>query len=72
MTAKRVNPGIEIIQLSATTGEGMNAWLHWLDHAMGADHHHPAASAAEDLALRERVRQLEAELAQARAALSAR
>ena len=70
--ARRVNPAIEVIQLSATTGEGMNAWLHWLDHAMGADHHHPAASAAEDLALRERVRQLEAELAQARAALSAR
>ena len=70
--ARRVNPAIEVIQLSATTGEGMDAWLHWLDHAMGADHHHPAASAAEDLALRERVRQLEAELAQARAALSAR
>ncbi len=32
--ARRVNPAIEVIQLSATTGEGMDAWLHWLDHAM--------------------------------------
>jgi len=21
-----------VIQLSATTGEGMDAWLHWLQH----------------------------------------
>ena len=41
--ARRVNPGIEVIQLSATTGEGMDAWLHWLDHQMHHDHdHHPA------------------------------
>ena len=38
--ARRVNPGIEVIELSATTGEGMGAWLHWLDHAMGAHHAH--------------------------------
>jgi hydrogenase nickel incorporation protein HypB len=31
--ARRVNPAIEVIQLSATTGEGMDAWLHWLDMA---------------------------------------
>jgi hydrogenase nickel incorporation protein HypB len=30
---RRVNPGIEVIQLSATRGEGMDAWLHWLQHA---------------------------------------
>ena len=29
--ARRVNPVIEVIQLSATTGEGMDAWLRWLD-----------------------------------------
>lgn len=29
--ARRVNPGIEVIQLSATTGEGMDAWLDWLE-----------------------------------------
>ena len=28
--AKRVNPGIEIIRLSATSGEGMDKWLAWL------------------------------------------
>jgi hydrogenase nickel incorporation protein HypB len=69
--ARRVNPGIQILQLSATTGEGMDAWLHWLDHAMGAHHEHDQEEAAgPETALRERVRQLEAELATARAALS--
>ena len=29
--ARRVNPTIEVIQLSATTGEGMDAWLTWLE-----------------------------------------
>ncbi|MDU8923715.1 hydrogenase nickel incorporation protein HypB [Pasteurellaceae bacterium LIM206] len=29
--AKRINPAIEVIQLSATTGEGLNDWLAWLD-----------------------------------------
>jgi len=29
--ARRVNPAIEVIQLSATSGEGMAAWLDWLD-----------------------------------------
>ena len=28
--ARRVNPAIEVIQLSATTGQGMPAWLDWL------------------------------------------
>ncbi|MCB2016474.1 MAG: hydrogenase nickel incorporation protein HypB, partial [Hydrogenophaga sp.] len=70
--ARRVNPAIEILQLSATTGEGMDAWLHWLDHAMGAHHHHAPELAEEDAALRDRVQQLEAELARAREALAAR
>jgi hydrogenase nickel incorporation protein HypB len=35
--ARRVNPAIEIIQLSATTGAGMDAWLNWLEHAMAPD-----------------------------------
>lgn len=68
--ARRVNPAIEILQLSATTGEGMDAWLHWLDHAMGAHHHHDAP-VSEETALRQRVQQLEAELAKAKAALAA-
>ncbi|EKT60794.1 hydrogenase nickel incorporation protein HypB [Providencia burhodogranariea] len=29
--AKRVNPNIQVIQLSATQGEGMDAWLAWLE-----------------------------------------
>ena len=32
--ARRVNPTIEVIQLSATTGEGLDAWLHWLEQRM--------------------------------------
>ncbi len=28
---RRVNPAIEVIRLSARTGEGMEAWLAWLD-----------------------------------------
>ncbi len=71
--ARRVNPAIEVIQLSATTGHGMAAWLHWLDHAMGRHHAHRAhqhhAKAPADVqALRDRIRQLEAELEQARQA----
>ncbi len=66
--ARRVNPAIEILQLSATTGEGMDAWLHWLDHAIGAHHHH--APVSEETALRQRVQQLEAELARAKAQMS--
>lgn len=68
--ARRVNPSIEILQLSATTGEGMDAWLHWLDHAMGVHHHHHDEPASDEAALRQRVQQLEAELARAKAALS--
>ncbi len=28
--AQRVNPGIQILQLSATTGEGMDHWYQWI------------------------------------------
>jgi hydrogenase nickel incorporation protein HypB len=28
--ARRVHPGIEILDLSSTTGEGLDAWLAWL------------------------------------------
>ena len=28
--ARRVNPGIKILQLSATSGEGMESWLGWI------------------------------------------
>jgi hydrogenase nickel incorporation protein HypB len=33
--ARRVNPDIEIIKLSATTGEGMAEWLGWLERQAG-------------------------------------
>jgi len=29
--ARRVNPAIEIVQVSATSGEGMDAWLAWIE-----------------------------------------
>ena len=29
--ARRINPGIEVISLSATTGEGTHAWFDWLN-----------------------------------------
>lgn len=76
--ARRVNPAIEVIQLSATSGAGMDDWLHWLEHAMSPvdahDHHHhhhhhepasPARSEGPDTeaALRRRVAELEAALA---------
>ena len=29
--ARRVNPGIKVIQVSATTGEGMETWYQWIN-----------------------------------------
>ena len=57
--ARRVNPCITILELSASTGEGMQAWLDWLL----AD---PAHTQQPD-ARQARIAQLEAELAQLRA-----
>lgn len=37
--ARRVNPAIEVIQLSATSGEGMAVWLDWLADADGDTRH---------------------------------
>ena len=59
--ARRVNPGITILELSATTGEGMQAWLDWLLDKPAHPHHH-----APD-ARQTRIAQLEAELAQLKA-----
>jgi hydrogenase nickel incorporation protein HypB len=60
--ARRVNPTIDILELSATTGQGMGAWLDWL---LDVDHAHQAPDA-----LHARIAQLEAELAQAKAQIS--
>jgi hydrogenase nickel incorporation protein HypB len=60
--ARRVNPDIEVLQLSATRGEGMEAWIAWLlDAAV-----RPSGGRSEMAALRSRVAELEARLAQAR------
>ncbi|MGL4668867.1 MAG: hydrogenase nickel incorporation protein HypB [Saezia sp.] len=34
--ARRVNPKIEAIEVSATTGEGMEQWVEWLQHELEA------------------------------------
>ncbi|MEL6977831.1 MAG: hydrogenase nickel incorporation protein HypB [Pseudomonadota bacterium] len=44
--ARRVNPEIEILRLSARTGEGMQAWLDWIAQRR-ADALEAAAAAAE-------------------------
>jgi hydrogenase nickel incorporation protein HypB len=73
--ARRVNPGIEVLQLSAASGDGMDAWLNWLLHAdSAAGAPAPGApSAVDDSAehLRRRVAELEAALAAANARVAA-
>ncbi|MDE2370030.1 MAG: hydrogenase nickel incorporation protein HypB [Burkholderiales bacterium] len=34
--ARRVNPAIEVIQLSATSGQGMDDWLAWIERGAAA------------------------------------
>ena len=34
--ARRVNPDLEVLQLSATSGQGLNAWLAWIERAFEA------------------------------------
>ena len=58
--AHRVRPGLEVLRVSARTGEGFDAWIDWLLRGVAA------AKAARDAnldALRRRVAELEAELA---------
>ena len=65
--ARRVNPHIEVLQLSATTGTGLDAWIGWLDERLS-----PAAAAPSQAELLHRIAELEVALAEARrAALSA-
>ena len=65
--ARRVNPHIEVLQLSATTGTGLDAWIGWLDERLS-----PTAAAPSQAELLHRIAELEAALADARrAALSA-
>jgi hydrogenase nickel incorporation protein HypB len=58
--ARRVNPGIEVLQVSATTGDGMDRWIAWVRlHALTARNAATEALAA----LKQRVATLEAQLA---------
>ena len=63
--ALRVNPRLQVIQVSATTGAGFDAWLGWIDARLAA------LRVARDetiSTLRARVKALEAALDAARAA----
>jgi hydrogenase nickel incorporation protein HypB len=57
--ARRVNPGIRVIQLSAKTGEGMDEWLTYLRDGVAR-----ARAARQDTvdSLKARIAQLEAQL----------
>jgi hydrogenase nickel incorporation protein HypB len=44
--ARRVNPAIEILQVSATTGQGMGAWLAWIERGAHAAQGQRLASVA--------------------------
>ena len=65
--ARRVNPAIEVLQVSATRGTGMDAWLNWLRQAGDPQAPTAPAPAAADHespeALRRRIAELEARLA---------
>jgi hydrogenase nickel incorporation protein HypB len=58
--ARRVNPGIEVIEVSATTGAGMDAWLAWIERGAAA-----ARGQRQDTvdSLKRRVAELEGKLA---------
>ena len=60
--ARRINPKLEVLQVSARTGDGMEAWLDWLEGRLGGN----AASSTEVEALRRRIAELEAQLNEAR------
>jgi hydrogenase nickel incorporation protein HypB len=55
--ARRVNPDLQILQLSARTGDGLEAWLDWVRQGQQA-------------ALAQQVSRLEAKLAGVRARLA--
>ncbi len=57
--ARQVNPALQVIQLSATTGEGFDQWLGWLTAGCGARQEKKMATMAS---LRRRIVELEAQL----------
>ena len=58
--ARRVNPGLQVLHVSATRGEGMDAWLDWLTQGLQA-----ARAKRENNVelLKQRIAELEARLA---------
>jgi hydrogenase nickel incorporation protein HypB len=58
--ARRVNPAIEVLLLSAKSGQGLDAWLDWLLADVACD----AAPRDETEALKARIADLEARLAE--------
>jgi len=61
--ARRVRPGIEVLQVSATTGTGMAAWLDWVREGSRRARERRRQTIA---VLRRRVAELEARVAQQR------
>jgi hydrogenase nickel incorporation protein HypB len=61
--ARRVRPGIEVLQVSATTGAGMPAWLDWVREGSRRARERRQQTVA---ALRRRIAELEARVAQPR------
>lgn len=62
--ARRVNPRLEVLQVSARTGAGMDTWVAWLESAMGGVS--KAGTEDELAALRRRIAELEAQLDESR------
>lgn len=57
--ARRVNPALQVIQVSATTGEGFAEWLAWLEAGCAAQQSRQQETVAS---LRRRVAELEAQV----------
>jgi hydrogenase nickel incorporation protein HypB len=62
--ARRVNPGIEVIQVSATSGQGMEQWLDWIEKGSTVAREQRQQNVD---ALRRRVAELEGQLASRKA-----
>ena len=59
--ARRINPKIEVLQLSATSGQGMDAWLDWIEAGQRSLHAPPEPAKLNQLT--DRIAALESELA---------
>jgi hydrogenase nickel incorporation protein HypB len=58
--SRRINPSIEILQVSATSGAGLDAWLAWIETGAHAARRQRLDQVA---ALQQRVAELEAQVA---------